>query len=71
MLPGSNFVSGIGDGFKPMGVEAFLPQARIEGLNMGVVRRGSRSGKDQLDIVPLGPLVQRYRSESVSFRPPK
>ena len=41
-----------------MGIKALLPQTRIKGLDVGVIRWGSRSRKDQLDFVPIGPLVQ-------------
>ena len=41
-----------------MGIEASLPQTRIKRLDVRVIRRGNRSRKDQLDLIPIRPLVQ-------------
>ena len=62
-LPGPDFPPGIVDRCKPMGIEALLPQAGIKRLDMGVVRRGGRPRKDELDVVPVGPLIQRHRGK--------
>ena len=46
-----------------MGIEALLPQTRIKRLDVRIIRRGRRSRKDQLDLIPIRPLVQRDRGE--------
>ena len=46
-----------------MGIGALLPQTRIKRLDVRIIRRGRRSRKDQLDLIPIRPLVQRDRGE--------
>ena len=54
-----DFTSRLLNGFKPMGIEASLPQTRIKQLDVRVIRRGNRSRKDQMELVLIRPLVQR------------
>ena len=43
--------------------EALTPEASVERLDVGVVRRLARAAEVQPDPVPVGPVVERFRGE--------
>ena len=56
--PALYFVSGIIQRHKPVHVQAFIPEAAVEGCNMRIVRRRSGPGIIQLDLVEVRQGVQ-------------
>ncbi len=53
----------ISRGQEPRGVQALRPQARIERLDKGVVRRFARSGEIDLHLVQVRPVIQQTPCE--------
>src|SRR5574344_657371 len=62
---GNNF-SCLGQGFKPVLVEAFVPELAIEALNVGVLRWLARLNEDVLNSSCLHPC---HKSSTCEFRP--
>ena len=61
--PPLDLLLGIFQRHKPVDVQALVPEAAVEGFNVGIVGRLAGSGVVQLDFVQVGPDVERTRDK--------
>jgi hypothetical protein len=53
------FVPGVLQRHEPVHVQAFIPEAAIEGFDMWIIRRCAGSGIIELDLIEVNPNVMR------------
>lgn len=64
--PGFNYGPCLGNCFEPVQVEAFVPQSPIEGLDECVVRRPSRSGEVDANLMMICLKVDHVAGKSAA-----
>ena len=58
LAPGVNLEPGVGDADEIVLIQAFIPEAPVEALNMGLVRRLARPSEVESDSTLEGPGIQ-------------
>ena len=59
LSPTFNRASRIGEGKKPMLIQAFVPHASVERFDESVVHRFPRPTEDELHVVVMRPSIER------------
>jgi hypothetical protein len=57
LAPALDLNASVGQGLKPVGAQAFVPEAAVEALDVGILHRFARSNEDEFNPAAIGPEI--------------